>query len=152
MLYSITTRHFWRVVNLNNEEIKAAIRNISDPVLIFDTDRNTSENKKDSILSMTNVFAQNGKPIAFAMNLDADYERKNRILQVNEIRSLHDRTLRAKNGTDMIEKWTNDELCRYVDDKKITDWCKAAGVQFPLAVQQSDYNNIQTKTQIVKSS
>ena len=94
-------------------------------------------------------FASNGKPIAFSMNLDSSYERKNRLLEVNEIRSIHDRTLVAKNGTDLIQKWTENGLCRYVDDKKISEWSKAAGVQFPLAVLQSDKDNIIPESEIV---
>lgn len=83
------------------------------------------------------------------MNLDSDYERKNRLLEINEIRSIHDRTLVAKNGTDLIQKWTENGLCRYVDDKKISEWSKAAGVQFPLAVLQSDRNNILSELDFV---
>lgn len=129
--------------NLSEQEIKDSIKNIASPVLIFDSDKNTTENKKNSFLSLTDTFAENGKPVAFSMNLDSEYERKNRFLKVNEIRSIHDRTLIAKNGTDLIQKWTKSGLCRYVDDKKISEWSKAAGVQFPLAVLQSDNFRIQ---------
>ena len=135
--------------SLSDEEIKDSIKNIASPVLIFDSDKTTTENKKESFLCLTDTFAENGKPIAFSMNLDSDYERKNRLLEINEIRSIHDRTLIAKNGTDLIQKWTENGLCRYVDDKKISEWSKAAGVQFPLAVLQSDINNILSESDIV---
>ena len=135
--------------SLSDEEIKDSIINIASPILIFDSDKTTTENKKESFLCLTDTFAANGKPIAFSMNLDSDYERKNRLLEVNEIRSIHDRTLVAKNGTDLIQKWTENGLCRYVDDKKISEWSKAAGVQFPLAVLQSDRNNIISESEIV---
>lgn len=135
--------------SLSDEEIKDSIINIASPILIFDSDKTTTENKKESFLCLTDTFAANGKPIAFSMNLDSDYERKNRLLEVNEIRSIHDRTLVAKNGTDLIQKWTENGLCRYVDDKKISEWSKAAGVQFPLAVLQSDRNNIIPESEIV---
>ena len=135
--------------SLSDEEIKDSIINIASPILIFDSDKTTTENKKESFLCLTDTFAANGKPIAFSMNLDSSYERKNRLLEVNEIRSIHDRTLVAKNGTDLIQKWTENGLCRYVDDKKISEWSKAAGVQFPLAVLQSDRNNIIPESEIV---
>ena len=135
--------------SLSDEEIKDSIKNIASPVLIFNSDKTTTENKKESFLCLTDTFAENGKPIAFSMNLDSDYERKNRLLEINEIRSIHDRTLIAKNGTNLIQKWTENGLCRYVDDKKISEWSKAAGVQFPLAVLQSDRNNILSESNIV---
>lgn len=135
--------------SLSDEEIKDSIINIASPVIIFDSDKKTTENKKESFLCLTDTFASNGKPIAFSMNLDSSYERKNRFLEVNEIRSIHDRTLVAKNGTDLIQKWTENGLCRYVDDKKISEWSKAAGVQFPLAVLQSDKDNIIPESEIV---
>lgn len=135
--------------SLSDEEIKDSIINIASPILIFDSDKTTTENKKESFLCLTDTFAANGKPIAFSMNLDSSYERKNRLLEVNEIRSIHDRTLVAKNGTDLIQKWTENGLCRYVDDKKISEWSKAAGVQFPLAVLQSDKNNILSESDVV---
>ena len=135
--------------SLSDEEIKDSIKNIASPVLIFNSDKTTTENKKESFLCLTDTFAENGKPIAFSMNLDSDYERKNRLLEINEIRSIHDRTLIAKNGTDLIQKWTENGLCRYVDDKKISEWSKAAGVQFPLAVLQSDKTNILSESNIV---
>lgn len=135
--------------SLSDEEIKDSIINIASPVIIFDSDKKTTENKKESFLCLTDTFASNGKPIAFSMNLDSSYERKNRLLEVNEIRSIHDRTLVAKNGTDLIQKWTENGLCRYVDDKKISEWSKAAGVQFSLAVLQSDKDNIIPESEIV---
>lgn len=135
--------------SLSDEDIKDSIKNIASPVLIFNSDKTTTENKKESFLCLTDTFAENGKPIAFSMNLDSDYERKNRLLEINEIRSIHDRTLIAKNGTNLIQKWTENGLCRYVDDKKISEWSKAAGVQFPLAVLQSDRNNILSESNIV---
>ena len=51
----------------------------------------------------------------------------------------------------MIQKWTTDGLCRYVDDKKITDWSTIARVQFPIEVLQSADSNILTRTALVNS-
>lgn len=138
--------------NLSKETIRNSIRKLADPVLVFDTDKTASENKKDSVIILTDVFEKNDKPTALTMNLDSDYERGRRILSVNQITSIHDRTLIAKNGTDLIEKWVNDGNCRYVDDKKISDWQQAAGVYFPLAVLQSDNSNIYTKSDFVNQT
>lgn len=138
--------------SLSDEEIKDSIKNIASPVLIFNSDKTTTENKKESFLCLTDTFAENGKPIAFSMNLDSDYEKSRSILNVNQITSIHDRTLIAKNGTDLIQKWTENGLCRYVDDKKISEWQLAARVQFPLAVLHSDINNINLSSEIVNGT
>ena len=138
--------------SLSDEEIKDSIKNIASPVLIFNSDKTTTENKKESFLCLTDTFAENGKPIAFSMNLDSNYEKSRSILNVNQITSIHDRTLIAKNGTDLIQKWTENGLCRYVDDKKISEWQLAAGVQFPLAVLHSDINNINLSSEIVNGT
>lgn len=135
--------------SLSDEEIKDSIINIASPVLIFDSDKKTTENKKESFLCLTDTFASNGKPIACSMNLDSDFEKNRSIINVNQITSIHDRTLVAKNGTDLIQKWTENGLCRYVDDKKISEWQLAAGVQFPLAVLHSDMDNIKTYSDFV---
>lgn len=135
--------------SLSDEEIKDSIINIASPVLIFDSDKKTTENKKESFLCLTDTFASNGKPIAFSMNLDSDFEKNRSIISVNQITSIHDRTLVAKNGTDLIQKWTENGLCRYVDDKKISEWQLAAGVQSPLAVLHSDINNVKTYSDFV---
>ena len=138
--------------SLSDEEIKDSIKNIASPVLIFNSDKTTTENKKESFLCLTDTFAENGKPIAFSMNLDSDYEKSRSILNVNQITSIHDRTLIAKNGTDLIQKWSENGLCRYVDDKKISEWQLAARVQFPLAVLHSDINNINLSPEIVNGT
>ena len=138
--------------SLSDEEIKDSIKNIASPVLIFNSDKTTTENKKESFLCLTDTFAENEKPIAFSMNLDSDYEKSRSILNVNQITSIHDRTLIAKNGTDLIQKWTENGLCRYVDDKKISEWQLAARVQFPLAVLHSDINNINLSPEIVNDT
>lgn len=138
--------------SISDEEIKDSIKNIASPVLVFNSDKTTTENKKESFLCLTDTFAENGKPIAFSMNLDSDYEKSRSILNVNQITSIHDRTLIAKNGTDLIQKWTENGLCRYVDDKKISEWQLAARVQFPLAVLHSDINNINLSPEIVNGT
>ena len=51
----------------------------------------------------------------------------------------------------MPEYWTNKKLLKYVDDKKITDWCRATRVQFPIAKHKSANNTILTKSDFVNS-
>lgn len=140
-----------KIHSMTNDEIRSAVKNIASPVLVFKSDTKSTENKKKSYLSLTDTFKNGNEPIAFSMNLDSDYERKNRIIKVNEIRSLHNRILIARNGTDLVNKWTSDGLCRYVDDKKISEWSKAARVYFPLAVLNSDKNNIKTFSNFVNN-
>lgn len=143
--------------SLTNEEIKDSFRAFAVPLIIFDSDKERSENKENSVLVITDKFAQNSKPIAFSVNMDTqrkDYEQR---ITINEIRSIHDRTIVAKNGVNIFNEWVDKGLCRYVDDKKIaqerldsfqlpqatpSEWQLAAGVQFPLAILHSDENNI----------
>lgn len=137
--------------HLSNAEIKSVFENFASPVFIFKSDTSATENKENSMLYITNSFAISKKPLALTLNIDSDAERNRKKITVNEIRSVHDRTLIGRNGTDLIQKWTNDGLCRYVDDKKISEWQLAAGEQFPLAVLHSDKNNIKTFSNFVNN-
>lgn len=137
--------------HLLNAEIKSVFENFASPVFIFKSDTSATENKENSILYITNSFATSKKPLALTLNIDSDVERNRKKITVNEIRSVHDRTLVARNGTDLIQKWINDGLCRYADDKKISEWQLAAGEQFPLAVLHSDENNIKTFSDFVNN-
>ncbi len=135
---------------LSKDEITRSLLEIYNPILIFDSDKNATENKVDSKLILTNVF-KDEKPLALAVNTNSSVDINNRGLtvEVQDIRSVHDRTVVANNGTDLIQKWTNDGLCRYVNDKKISDWSTVARVQFPVELLQSDNNNILTNSAIV---
>ncbi len=137
---------------LSNEEIKNSLLRFYDPVVVFDTDKTKSENKQNSKLILTDEFAGN-KPIALAVNTNANIRISNgkQSLEVQDIRSIHDRTLISKNGTDLIKQWTENGLCRYVDDKKITDWSNVSRVYFPIDELQSDKNNILIKSELVNS-
>ena len=101
-------------------------------------------------------YPGNGKPVALAVNVNSDVQfRKDShrvFLEVQDIRSIHDRELVAKNGTDLIQKWTKAGLCRYVDDKKISDWSTVNKVYFPIEVLQSDGNNIIQKSNLVNQT
>mgnify|MGYP004606180915 CR=1 FL=1 len=137
---------------LSEKEILNALTRLATPVLVFDSDKNATENKVESKLVLTDVF-KDENPVALAVNTNSTIDINNRGLtvEVQDIRSVHDRNVVAKNGTDLIQKWTNDGLCRYVDDKKITDWSTVARVQFPIELLQSDNSNILTSTSLVNS-
>ena len=93
------------------------------------------------------------KPIVLAININSNIKISNgkKALEVQDIRSIHDRTLIANNGTDLIQKWTQDGLCRYVDEKKITEWSNVARVYFPIDELNSAENKILTKSELVNS-
>ena len=137
---------------LSQDEIFSSLAKMYNPVLVFDSDKNATENKVNSKLILTDVF-KDENPVALAVNTNSTIDINNRGLtvEVQDIRSVHDRNVVAKNGTDLIQKWTNDGLCRYVNDKKITDWSTVARVQFPVELLQSDNSNILTRTALVNS-
>lgn len=135
---------------LSNEEIKNSLTRLYDPVAVFDTDKTKSENKLDSKLILTDEFSES-KPIALAININSNIKVNNgkQSLEVQDIRSIHDRTLTAKNGTDLVKQWTENGLCRYVDDKKISEWSNVSRVYFPIDELYSDKNNILIKSEVV---
>ncbi len=139
--------------NLSKKEIFDSICKLYNPVLIFDSDKNATENKNESKLILTDVF-KDQKPIALAVNINTDIKLKdsNISVEVQDIRSIHDRAVISKNGTDLIKKWSENGLCRYVDDKKIANWSSLARVQFPIEPHQLTENNILTKTELVNKT
>ena len=143
------------VHGLSSQQIKNAIYKLYDPVIVFESDRTKSENKAESRLILTDEW-KDGKPFAIAVNVNSDVQfRKDDhrvFLEVQDIRSIHDRELIAKNGTDLIQKWTKDGLCHYVDDKKISDWSTGNKVYFPIEVLQSDGNNIIQKSNLINQT
>lgn len=137
---------------LSQDEIFSSLAKMYNPVIVFDSDKNATENKVESKLILTDVF-KDENPVALAVNTNSTVDINNRGLtvEVQDIRSIHDRNVVAKNGTDLIQKWAYDGLCRYVNDKKITDWSTVARVQFPIELLQSDNLNILTSTALVNS-
>lgn len=139
---------------LSEKEILNALTRLATPVLVFDSDKNVTENKVESKLVLTDVF-KDENPVALAVNVNDSVQKQEnghrKQIEVQNIRSIHDRTVVAKNGVDLIQKWANNGLCRYVDDKKITDWSTVARVYFPIEVLQSDKSNILTRTALVNS-
>lgn len=137
---------------LSQDEIFSSLAKMYNPVLVFDSDENATENKVESKIILTDVF-KDENPVALAVNTNSTIDINNRGLtvEVQDIRSVHDRNVVAKNGTDLIQKWANNGLCRYVNDKKITDWSTVARVQFPIELLQSDNSNILTSAALVNS-
>lgn len=137
---------------LSQDEIFRSLAKMYNPVLIFDSDKNATENKVESKLVLTDVF-KDENPVALAVNVNSDVKLKdsNISVEVQDIRSVHDRNVVAKNGTDLIQKWANNGLCRYVNDKKISEWSSLARVQFPVELLHSDNSNILTRTALVNS-
>ena len=139
---------------LSKKEILNALTRLASPVLVFDSDKNVTENKVESKLVLTDVF-KDENPVALAVNVNDSVQKQEnghrKQIEVQNIRSIHARTVVAKNGVDLIQKWANNGLCRYVDDKKITDWSTVARVYFPIEVLQSDKSNILTRTALVNS-
>ena len=129
--------------HLTNEEIKEAIKQIAEPLMVFDTDKEKSENQNNSVLILTDIYAANNKPIALSLNIDLQRKGFEQKYEVNEIRSIHDRTLIAKNGLNLIQEWIEKGLCKYIDDKKnAQEWSDS--FRLPQAT-----TNILTKTDIV---
>lgn len=141
------------VHQLNNDEIKNSILKLYDPIAVFESDKEKSKNKVNSKLILTDEFTNQSKPIVLAININSNIKISNgkKTLEVQDIRSIHDRTLVANNGTDLIQKWTQDGLCKYANDKKITEWSNVARVYFPIDELRSAENKILTKSELVNS-
>ena len=140
-----------KIHGLNNEEIMDSVKGLFSPLLVFNSDKSTSEAKNDSVLIITEATAKNGKPVALALELNREMTSHKQAYVVNDIRSIHDRTLVAQNGVDILKKWTGKGLLRYYDDKKISDWMELRRVQFPLSLTKSDIDTITLKDNSVKT-
>ena len=140
-----------KIHGLNNEEIMDSVKGLFSPLLVFSSDKSTSEAKNDSVLIITEATAKNGKPVALALELNRELTSHKQAYVVNDIRSIHDRTLVAQNGVDILKKWTGKGLLRYYDDKKISDWMELRRVQFPLSLTKSDLDMIAGKDKSVKT-
>lgn len=134
---------------LSNDDIKIALQKISSPVAIFDSDMSKTENSIASIIAITDVEAKSNKPIALTLNLDSQRKGYEQKYLINEIRSIHDRTLIAKNGVNIAEEWSKNGLLRYVDDKKISNLGKEREDSFLLPLAKLDINNVKTYSDFV---
>ena len=140
-----------KIHGLNNEEIMDSVKGLFSPLLVFSSDKSTSEAKNDSVLIITEATAKNGKPVALALELNREMTSHKQAYVVNDIRSIHDRTLVAQNGMDILKEWTAQGLLRYYNDKKISDWMELRRVQFPLSLTKSDIDTITLKDNSVKT-
>lgn len=134
---------------LSNDDIRIALQKISSPVAIFDFDMSKTENSIASIIAITDVEAKSNKPIALTLNLDSQRKGYEQKYLINEIRSIHDRTLIAKNGVNIAEEWSKNGLLRYVDDKKISNLGKEREDSFLLPLAKLDINNVKTYSDFV---
>ena len=144
-----------KIHKMTNDEILNTVKKIADPLLVFDSDKLSTENKRDSILLITDeeVSAEN-KPSAVSMNVNAN-ETNNRY-KINAITSIHGRSLIARNGINIMEEWKNKGLLKYADDKKISSLAKAVSQgepdiqeQFLLPLATLDIENIPCKSDFV---
>lgn len=144
-----------KIHKMTNDEILNTVKKIADPLLVFDSDKLSTENKRDSILLITDeeVSAEN-KPSAVSMNVNAN-ETNNRY-KINAITSIHGRSLIARNGINIMEEWKNKGLLKYADDKKISSFAKAVSQgepdiqeQFLLPLATLDIENIPCKSDFV---
>jgi hypothetical protein len=118
---------------LSNDEIRQSLQSLSDPVFVFDSNKETKGAIQDRILILTDTIKGN-KPIAIAVELEKETSKR----IINEIRSIHDRELIARNGVNALEEWAKKGLLKYVDDKKISDWQRREQAQFKLFFAEPD--------------
>ena len=128
-----------------------SVKGLFNPMLVFSSDKSTSEAKNDSILVITEATARNGKPLTLALELNKEMSSHRQSYVVNDIRSIHDRSIVAQNGVDILKKWTKKGLLRYYDDKKISDWLELRRVQFPLSLTKSDISTVALNDNSVKT-
>ena len=95
---------------------------------------------------------ENYNPLVLSLNINDEIRIKHHTIEVQDVRTIFDKTLTAQDGTNLIDYWTKQGFCRYVDDKKISDWNTVSRNLFPIEVFQSDNNNILTKSVLVKES
>ena len=137
--------------NLSAGEINRAIMRLYDPMFAFEKEE--GENQKPSLLMITDEFhyvnENDNNPLVLSLNINDEIRIKHHTVEVQDVRTIFDKTLTAQDGTYLIDYWTRQGYCRYVDDKKITDWNTVSRNLFPIEVFQSDYNNILTKSSLV---
>lgn len=137
--------------NLSAGEINRAIMRLYDPMFAFEKEE--GENQKPSLLMITDEFhyvnENDNNPLVLSLNINDEIRIKHHTVEVQDVRTIFDKTLTAQDGTNLIDYWTRQGYCRYVDDKKITDWNTVSRNLFPIEVFQSANNNILTKSSLV---
>ena len=134
--------------NLLPNEIHNAIIRLYDPMFAFE--KTEGENQKPSLLMITDEFKEQ-KPIALSLNINDTIKIKHHTAEVQDVRTIFDKTLTAKDGTNLIEYWSKSGFCKYVDEKKKPDWNTVSRNLFPIELIQSDNNKILTKSELVNS-
>ena len=61
-----------KIHGLDNKEIMDSVKGLFNPMLVFSSDKSTSEAKNDSILVITEATAKNGKPLTLAFELNKE--------------------------------------------------------------------------------
>lgn len=137
--------------NLSAGEINRAIMRLYDPMFAFEKEE--GENQKPSLLMITDEFhyfnENDNNPLVLSLNINDEIRIKHHTVEVQDVRTIFDKTLTAQDETNLIDYWTRQGYCRYVDDKKITDWNTVSRNLFPIEVFQSANNNILTKSSLV---
>ena len=134
--------------NLLPNEIHNAIIRLYDPMFAFE--KTEGENQKPSLLMITDEFKELN-PIILSLNINDTIKIKHHTAEVQDVRTIFDKTLTAKDGTNLIAYWSKSGFCKYVDDKKISDWNRVSRNLFPIELIQSDNNKILTKSELVNS-
>ena len=137
--------------NLSAGEINRAIMRLYDPMFAFE--KKEGENQKPSLLMITDEFhyvnENDNNPLVLSLNINDEIRIKHHTVEVQDVRTIFDKTLTAQDETNLIDYWTRQGYCRYVDDKKITDWNTVSRNLFPIEVFQLANNNILTKSSLV---
>ena len=134
--------------NLLPNEIHNAIIRLYDPMFAFE--KTEGENQKPSLLMITDEFKELN-PIVLSLNINDTIKIKHHTAEVQDVRTIFDKTLTAKDGTNLIAYWSESGFCKYVDDKKMSDWNRVSRNLFPIELIQSDNNKILTKSELVNS-
>ena len=135
--------------DFTSNEIIEGICRLYDPLFVVEKN---SENNKPSFFIITDSF-KDTKPIVLAVNINDKIGKKNKIIEVQDVRTIFDKVLLARNGTDLIKQWASEDSIKYIDDKKISDWNRLLPRNyFPIELLQSDTNNIIKKSDIVNNT
>ncbi|MBC6713582.1 hypothetical protein [Treponema sp. Marseille-Q3903] len=138
--------------NLTDEEILNALKGIFDPIVIFNSDKDRSEAKNNSVLIFTEAIDKNNNPLVIGFEMSTQKKGDRFEHTINQIHSIHTRsTLINSKGENMLQKWTEKGLMKYVDDKKISGWLEDRQIQFLLTLTKPDEINITDSAGNVKS-
>ncbi len=124
------------------EDLKRLPQQIRDPILVFESSK-TASHPGYNIL--TEFKHPTGKSVFAAIHLES---RKGKWV-INEVATVSER------GDGQVQGWLDEELLRYVDEKRATDWLESRGLQLPkerTGDVQLPNKRILTKAEVVKSN